>query len=164
MRWFSDVNWGEIFIPETPLLELFIRGSLMYLAVFALLRIILRRSAGSIGVSDILLVVLISEASQGGLAGGYRALPDGILLVAILIFWSYALEWLGFRYAFMEKIIQGAPMPLIKEGRMIRVNMKRELISEDELKAQLRLNGIEDIGEVKKACLESDGKISVVKK
>ncbi len=163
MEWFSQVDWNRLFIPGTPLLEIFARGSVMYLAVFFLLRVILTRSAGSIGVSDILLVVLISEAAQGGLAGDYHSLPDGILLVATLIFWNYSLEWLSFRFPFMAKLIQGAPLALVKNGRMIHANMKRELITEEELMAQLRLNGVKDVAQVKKACLESDGKISVVK-
>ena len=140
------------------------RGSVMYLSLFFFLRVVLKRQAGSLGISDLLVIALIADAAQNGMAGDYRSLPDGIALVGTLVFWNYALEWLGFRFPGFEQLMHPAPLPLIVDGRMLRKNMQQELITEDDLMSQLREQGIEDIHQVKRACLEGDGKISVLEK
>ncbi len=88
-------DWSSIFLPNTPLLEIFIRGTVVYLGIFLLLRLILKRETASIGVTDILVIVLLADAGQNAMADDYRSLPDGLLLVAVIIFWGYALDWIG---------------------------------------------------------------------
>ncbi len=164
MGWFDPVDWGSIFSMETPLLEIFVRGSVMYLGLFCLLRLVLKRQAGSLGMTDLLVLVLLADAAQNAMAADYRTLPDGLALVATLIFWNYTLEWLGFRFALFERFIHPKPRILVKDGQMIRKHMQKELISEDDLMSRLREQGIDKISQVKEACMEGDGKISVVKK
>lgn len=162
MAWFSNVDWNGMFIPDTPLLEIFIRGSVIYLSLFILLRLILKRQAGSLGVSDLLVIVLIADAAQNGMAGDYRSLPDGVLLVATLIFWNYTLERLGYHFPRFEKLIQPSPLALIQNGRLLRKNMRTELVTEDDLMSQIRLQGHEHLSEIKEAYMEGDGKISII--
>ena len=59
-------------------------------------------------------------------------------------------------------MIEPPPLPLIKNGKMLRKNMKLELIKEDELLMELREQGIDDVSKVKEAYIESDGRISVI--
>jgi uncharacterized membrane protein YcaP (DUF421 family) len=73
------------------------------------------------------------------------------------------MEWMGFRYPAFENFIHPQPLLLIKNGRMLRKNMEKELITEDDLMSQLRQEGVEKISQVKRACLEGDGKISIIK-
>lgn len=161
---FEPVNWAAVFVPTQPLLETVLRGSLMYLALFALLRFILKRQAGTVGVTDLLVVVLIADAAQNALAADYRSVPDGILLVGTIIFWNFALEWLGFHYPAIGRFIHPPPLELIRDGKALRRNMRKELITMDELMSQLREQGVSDIADVKTARMEGDGHISVVKK
>ena len=164
MDWFGPVDWDALFIPDTPLLEIFVRGSVIYLVLFFLLRVLLKRQSGTIGVGDLLVIVLIADAAQNGMASDYRSLPDGIALVSTLIFWNYILEWLGYHFTWFDKLIQPPPIALVKNGRMQRKNMRAELISDNDLLSQLRLHGVDNIQEVKQAFLEGDGKISVIKR
>jgi len=164
MEWLLPEDWSQILIPDTPLLEIFVRGTLMYLALFCLLRMILKRQAGSIGMTDLLVLMLIADAAQNGMAGDYRSLPDGILLVATLIFWNYALEWLGYHFPQFEHVIHAPPLPLVKNGRLIQKHMRKELVTEEELMTRLREKGVEHLNQVKQACLEGNGKISIVLK
>lgn len=162
MDWFGAVEWDKVLLPDRPLLEIFIRGSIIYLSLFFLLRVILKRQAGTVGISDLLVIVLIADAAQNGMAGDYKSVPDGIALVVTLIFWNYALEWLGFHFPAFDKVISPSPIMLIKNGRMIRKNMRKELITKGDLFTQLRLQGIEDVTRVKQACLEGDSKIRII--
>jgi uncharacterized membrane protein YcaP (DUF421 family) len=121
------IEWETIFLPDTPLIEIVLRGSIMYLALFILLRVILKRQAGTLGMTDLLLITLLADASQNGMAGDYKSLPDGIVLVATIIFWSYALDWLSFKSPQFQRLIEPSPLPLIKNGQLLRRNIRREL-------------------------------------
>ena len=156
------MDWETIFLPDTPLLEIILRGSLMYISLFILLRVILKRQTGTLGMTDLLLITLLADASQNAMAGEYKSLPDGILLVATIIFWNYAFDWLSFRFTWFASLIEAPPLPLIKDGKLLRKNMRQELITEDDLRMQLREQGLEDFTEVKEAHIESDGRISVI--
>lgn len=156
------MDWKSIFYPDTPLLEIILRGSFMYIALFIMLRVILKRQTGTVGMSDLLLITLLADAAQNGMAGEYTSLPNGIVLVGTIIFWNYLLDWLSFKYEWFARLIEPPPLPLIKNGKMLRRNMRQELITEDELMSQLREQGLDDLKKVKEAHLESDGRFSVV--
>ena len=96
------------------------------------------------------------------MAGGYKSIAGGIVLVCTIMFWSYFLDWLGFRFPWFSRLIEPPPLPLIKEGELLRRNMRRELINEEELMSQLREQGLDDFGKVREAYIESNGRISVV--
>lgn len=157
-----DIDWARLFLPSTPLLEIFLRGTLTYLSLFILLRLILKRESGGMGISDLLVVVLLADAAQNALADDYTSIPDGILLVATIIFWSYTLNWLGYRFPVMQRLVHPPPLPLVKDGKLNYRNMRRELITEDELKSVLRSQGVENLENVKEAHMEGDGTVSVV--
>ena len=161
-EWLFDVDWRHVFVPDTPLLEIFARGTVMYLALFLVLRLVLKREAGAIGISDLLVIVLIADAAQNGLADDYRSIPDGLVLVGTIVFWSWGLNWLGFRFPLFQRLVHPAPLPLIRDGRMLRRNLEKELITEGELMSQLRLQGVENIADVSAAYMEGDGRISVI--
>lgn len=159
-----NIDWETLFIPKSSLLELVIRGSIMYLMLFVMLRILVRRSVGTLGITDLLLIVLIADAAQNGMAGEYKSISEGVVLCLTIVGWSYLLDWLAYRSAWMRRWLEPPPLALIRNGRMQRKAMKQELITEDELLGQLRQSGVEDIKDVKAAYIESDGKISVIKK
>ena len=157
------MDWAGIFHPDTPLLEIFLRGSLTYLGIFFLLRVVLKRQAGAMGVTDLLVIVLVADAAQNAMAAGYKSFTDGILLVGVIVFWSYALDWLAYHFPAIDRIIKPPPLPLVVDGKLLRRNMRQELISEEELMTQFREQGIDSPSQVRKAHMESDGRISVIK-
>ncbi|MCL4301314.1 MAG: DUF421 domain-containing protein [Anaerolineae bacterium] len=156
-----QIDWKSIFVPTTSLLEVFIRGTLVYLLLFFVLRF-LRRETGAIGITDLLVIVIIADAAQNAMAGEYKSITEGVILVGTIAFWDYALDWLGYRFPFFQRLVRAAPLLLIKNGRMLRRNMRQELITEEELMSQLRQQGVEKVSDVKKAYLEGDGRISII--
>lgn len=157
-----EVNWQDTFVPSVSLLELFVRGTLIYLFCFVVLRFT-RRGIGGLSISDLLIVVIIADAAQNGMSGGYKSVTDGVFLIGTLVFWSYALDWLANRYPSIEKLLYPAPVLLIKDGRVLRRNLQKELVTYDELMSQLRQQGAATIAEVKRCYIEGDGSISVLK-
>src|SRR4051812_38792351 len=104
-------------LPDTPLLEIFLRGSGVYLFIFILLRVVLRREAGTMGVTDLLVIVLVADAAQNAMASDYTSIPDGMVLIATLVFWSFALDWLGFHFRFIQRLVRPASLLLVRDGR-----------------------------------------------
>ena len=162
MKIVSGINWQKMFVPDTPLLEIFIRGTLMYLAIFVLLRVVLKRESGTLGITDLLLVTLIADAASNGLADDYTTITSGVLLVATIVFWSHTLNWLGHRFPFVQRFIKPDKLPLVKNGKILHDNMKKELVTEEELMSEVRTNGINNIKEVKEAYMEPNGRISII--
>ena len=84
MKTWFQVNWERAFLPQTPVLELIIRGSVIYLVLFALLRVILKRQSGTLGLTDLLVIVLIADAAQNAVANEYRSITEGLVLVTTI--------------------------------------------------------------------------------
>jgi uncharacterized membrane protein YcaP (DUF421 family) len=158
-----DVDWSELFSLSVPLAEIIIRGTATYWFLFLVFRFIVRRDVGAVGIADILLLVIVADASQNAMAGEYTSVTDGMVLVSTLIFWNMLLDWASFRFPMVRRIAEPTPLRIVKNGRMLRHNMRKEYITEDELWAKLRQHGIESLQEVKAAYLEPDGEVSVIK-
>lgn len=157
-----SVDWAQLFTPEHSLIEIFVRGTITYVGLFAILRFFLKRQSGVIGIADLLVIVLIADAAQNAMANEYKSLTEGALLVLTIVFWNFALDWLGYHFAFFQRFTRPPPLMLIEDGRLLRRNMRQEMITTDELMSQLRQQGIEDPGKVKKAYIEGDGRISII--
>ena len=155
-----QLDWPGIFTPETSPLELVLRGTVMYFVLLALFRLTPRRTIGSIGIMDLLLVVLIADAA-GRAMGDYHSIGDGVILAATLIGWTHALNWLTYAVPAIDRLVSPRALPVVRDGRLLRRNMRAELITEEGLLRQLRLEGVEELAEVKVAYVEGDGEISV---
>ena len=161
MDLFPPINWRSTFSLSVNPAEIFLRGTIIFLFLFFILRL-LRREAGAIGLTDLLLVVIIADAAQNAMSSDYKSVTDGLILISTIAFWNYFLDWLGFRFPAIRRLLRPAPLILIKDGRLQRRNMRQEMITEDELMEHLRERGIERIEEVKKSYVEGDGQISVI--
>ncbi len=155
-------GWRNVFALQTPPLEIILRGGIVYLALNLMLRVVLKRQSGTTGVTDLLVIVLIADAAQNAMSAQYRSVSDGLLLVATIIAWSYLLDAVAYRFPRVGRLIQPRPLPLVRDGTVLHRNMRRELITEAELRSQLRQQGIEDLTTVRSVVMEPDGQFRVV--
>lgn len=151
----------ELFAREFPVWHMIVRGTAVYWFLLIVFRFVLRRDIGSMGVADLLFVVLVADASSNAMQGEYKSINDGLVLLLTLVFWNFALDWLSYRIDAVARFLEPLPEILIRNGRINQKAMKREMITLDELKAKLREEGVFSISDVKVARLESDGKLSV---
>jgi uncharacterized membrane protein YcaP (DUF421 family) len=161
METLFKIDLQSMFVPTESVLEVVIRGTLMYLGMYFLLRIF-RRQAGSIGIADLLVIVVIADAAQNGMAGDSRSITEALVLIVTIVLWDFFFDWLGFRSTFVAKILEPDPLLLIENGKFLKKNLEKEFITEDELMSQLRQQGLEDASTVKKCYLESNGHFSVL--
>src|SRR5690349_11916057 len=103
---------SELFRLSVDPWELVVRGTAVYWFLFLLFRFVLRRDVGSIAIADVLLLVLIADASQNAMAGGYDSITDGCILVMTIAGWNYALDWVTFHVPFVRRIIEPKPLVL----------------------------------------------------
>lgn len=155
-------DWDAIFSPSLPLLEIFVRGTITFLALTVMMRLVGQRESGGLGITDVLLVVLVADAASAGLRGEASSIPDGLLLVGTILLWSVAIDALTYRWPRLAAIIKARPRPLIEDGRLNRHAMRREFMTQEELLSQLRLHGLEGFGQVRRAYLEPNGMISII--
>ena len=163
MELLFKIDWNALLVPQHSPLEMIVRGTIMYVVLFALLRLIGRRQASALGTADLLVIVLLADAAQNGMANDYKSVTEGIVLVATILAWDYAIDWASFRFPVVRDWLRPPALPLITNGKLQRRNMRQELITTDELMSQLREAGVEDPAQVKRAFLEGDGRLSVIK-
>jgi len=155
--------WNNLFHFAISPWELILRGTLVYWFLFVLFRFVLRRDSGSIGLADILVIVLIADAAQNGMAGEYKSIGEAFILIGTIAAWNYWIDWMSFRYPRFARFAEARVVPLVRHGRILRANLQREMLTEGELASQLRQSGIEDLKDVKQAMLEPDGHLSVIR-
>jgi len=156
-----QIDFRSIFVPSLHLAEVVLRGTIVYLFLFIILRV-LRREAGAVSIADLLVVVLIADAAQNAMASEYKSITEGAVLIGTIASWDYFLDWMGYRFPWFHRLVTPAPLPLIRDGRIMKKHLRQELITEEELLSQLRQQGVQNLAEVKRCYLEGDGHFSVI--
>ena len=159
-----SVDWNSVFVPAIGLAEVVVRGSLMYLGLFIIMRFIGRRQAGHFGPADLLVIVLIADAAQNGLGKDYGSVTEGLTLVVTIVAWEYLLDWVAWKFPATRAYLKPPSLTLVRDGQLIARNLRKEMISEEELRSQLREQQVEEVADIKLAVLEGDGRLSVLKK
>lgn len=157
----TTIDWHTLLVPTGSLFELVLRATVMYLLILAGFRIF-RREAGSLSVSDLLVVVLIADAAQNGMAGEYRSLTEGVVVVATILALNYVLDWMAYRSRFVHWLLHPPALLLVRDGQIQHRNLRSQLITRTDLVEQLREQGVESMEHVKACYLESDGRMSVI--
>jgi uncharacterized membrane protein YcaP (DUF421 family) len=96
------------------------------------------------------------------MAGEYRSITDGLVLVSTIVGWNVAIDWLAYRVPLLRRIFEAQPLLLVRDGKIQRRNLRREWITEDDLRGQLREQGVASVADVRVAYMESDGVVSVI--
>ncbi|MHB1456122.1 MAG: DUF421 domain-containing protein [Armatimonadota bacterium] len=152
---------GEMMHLSAPFWHFIVRGTLVYGAVLLLLRLGGKREVGQMGTGEFVAILLISNAVQNSMNGGDNSITGGLILAVVIIAWSTLIAYITYRSKKAADIIVGSPTLLIHNGKILDQNLRKELLSHDELKAILRRQGIHDISDIHAAILESDGDVSV---
>jgi uncharacterized membrane protein YcaP (DUF421 family) len=148
------MDWQE-------LLHTALRATLVYMVVLFLLRMLGKRSVGNLSAFDLLVALMIGEVTDEIIFGDVT-LAKGFVALGVIAFWHYANAWATFRSKTLDRLLEGTPRVLVKHGQIDRDALAAERISEEELWSTLRVHGIDDITEVKEACLEPSGEVSVI--
>lgn len=158
-----EIDWSALLSINASIPELVLRATLMYWFLFACFRFVMRREVGAVGIADVLVVVIVADAAQNGLAGEYTSVTEGFIVVGTLILWNVFTNWAGFHSRRFESFAEPPPLLLVRDGKVMEHNLRREWLTREELLSKLRQHGIEAPDEVRWAYMESDGQLSVRK-
>lgn len=152
----------EMFELTMPLWEIAARATIVYLAIILVVRVMPKRKTGHISPNDMLTLIVIGGMATDAIMGGSTSLGDIVLLIGIVMAWGYVFDLLEFRFPALSRLFREPEAILVQNGRLMRRTMRSEMVTEDELMAVLRKQGISDLAGVRSACLEADGEISVI--
>ncbi len=142
--------------------DVFVRVTLLYFGLCLLLRVIPKRQIGKSSLTDLLFVILIGSFAADAMSKEAETIGDFLMVMVCVMLLAYAFDLLAFRYRWFRSLMLEPPTCLIEDGRMLKANLRREMISEDDLMRELRRQDIHDPAEVKFAHLEADGEISIL--
>ena len=153
---------SDLFALAMPWWEFMLRVVVVYAVVLGMVRLSGKRALGQITPFDVLLVVLLGNAVQNALLGEDTSLAGGLLLAATLIAINYAVGWLVSRSRRMERLVEGEPVLVARDGKLLESVLRRELLTRADFDAALRQQGCRSIDEVELALLETNGHITIV--
>jgi uncharacterized membrane protein YcaP (DUF421 family) len=139
-----------------------LRALLVYVVMLVVIRLLGKRTIGNFSAFDLLVALMLGEIVDEIIYGDV-SLAQGFTAIFVLAAVEYANSWLSYGSATANRWLEGAPTPLVVEGRLQREGMRKERMHERDVMAELRLEGIDDLAKVKRATLETDGEVSVIR-
>lgn len=153
---------SELFDLAMPWWLFVVRAVAVYAVLMVLIRMSGKRTMGQFTPFDMLLIVLLGNAVQNSLLGKDTSLGGGLLLAVTLIVINWCVAFVTSRSGRVERVVEGVPVVLARDGQLFRSVLKRELVSEQDFNEALRQNGQMTLTDVRIALLETNGSISVV--
>lgn len=147
---------------SVPWWELIVRSAVVYTALIFILRISGKRQVGQLAPFDLVLLLVLSNAVQNSMNGGDNSLLGGLISAVTLIALNYVVGFATFKSKRLEALIEGRPVMLIHNGRVLEDVLAQTQLTHHELDAALRQSGYACIDDVQRAILENNGSITVI--
>ena len=113
MEFFWKTDWSRVFTPEMSLPEILVRGTLTYVGLCLLLRFVLKRQTGQMALSDLLVVAIVAGVCRNPLIRDSYSVTDGLLVIATVLGWSFALDWACYHSVWLHKVLHPSPVPVM---------------------------------------------------
>jgi uncharacterized membrane protein YcaP (DUF421 family) len=146
----------------TPVLELVVRATVIYVVFFGALRLFGKREIGQFTLFDLALVLLTANALQPAITGSDSSLTGGLIVLLTLFILNRAVAALRVRSPFVRHLLEFGPTVVGRNGAWILPELVRQGLDLVDVDAALREHGLDQVGEMKLATLEADGSISIV--
>ncbi len=160
----APFDWQGIWTPDLNPFEVMFRATAVYLFAQLVLRLTGRKEFGRSSTYDIVVLLIISVCLRKSIVGDDDSLTTGFLALATLGAWDRFFSWLSMRSRTAAVVLTGRPVELVREGRVNEANLRKSLMSHDELLGRLREHGTESLRKVRLAYLEPDGKVTFLLK
>lgn len=158
------VDWLSLWQPDVNLFEVMLRSSAVFLFAQLVLRLAGRKELGRSSTFDIVLLLLISVCLRKAIVSDDDSLTSAFVALGTMGAWDRFFSWLAMRSHRAAVVLSGKPVELVREGRVNEANLRKSLMSRDELLSRLREHGTESLRKVRLAYLEPDGKVTFLMK
>jgi uncharacterized membrane protein YcaP (DUF421 family) len=144
-------------------MDIVVRAVVVFVFVFALMRVVGRRELSTMQPFDLILLVVIGDLVQQGVTQQDQSVLGSLLAASTIALLAVAVSWAGARVPALRPVLEGRPVVLVENGKVLERNLRRERITVEELEAQARLQQIESLEQVRLAVLETSGAVSFVR-
>jgi uncharacterized membrane protein YcaP (DUF421 family) len=144
--------------------EKLIRALLVYAFLLFALRLLGKRELAQQDTLDFLVLLLVANAVQNGIIGNDNSVTGAVLGATALFGINWSFKALAYRYPWADRVFDGSPSYLIREGQVVHSTMRREQISRPELRAIARRQGYDSLEDIGTAILETDGSVTFARK
>ena len=145
-------------------MDLVLRAIAVFVFLMVLMRVIGKRELSSLQPFDLVLLIVLGDAVQQGLTQDDYSLTGAILVVGTIAVLQVFVSWISYRFPRARPVIDGEPIIVLQDGKLIERNLKRERLTPDDIAEEARKQSIAHLDEVRFAVLETDGQISFIKK
>jgi uncharacterized membrane protein YcaP (DUF421 family) len=145
-------------------MDIAIRAVVLYAFLVFLMRVIGRRELSSLSGLDLVLLIVLGDAIQQGLTQDDYSVTGALIAISTIAAVQSLTSYLSFRSRRFRTVVEGNPIVIVQDGKLIERNLKRERMTADEVSEQMRLQQIATFDDVAWGIVESNGKISFIKK
>jgi uncharacterized membrane protein YcaP (DUF421 family) len=145
-------------------MDIVIRAAVIFLFIFVLTRIVGRRELSSLEPFDLIMLVVIGDLVQQGVTQSDNSVTGALLAVSTIALLTVGLSYASFKSKRLRPVLSGEPIVLVENGETVERNLRRQRLTVEEVEAEARLAEIGSLTEVRWGILETDGRISFVKK
>jgi uncharacterized membrane protein YcaP (DUF421 family) len=145
-------------------MDIALRGIVLFLFVSFIMRIVGRRELSSLGAIDLVLLIVLGDSIQQGLTQDDYSVTGAMIAVSTIAVMQVSLSYLGFRFRWLRPVLEGEPIVIVQDGRVIERNLRRDRITVDEVLEEARQQQIGSLDDVAWAVLEANGQISFLPK
>jgi uncharacterized membrane protein YcaP (DUF421 family) len=144
-------------------MDVVLRAIVIYVVVFGFTRALGRRELSTLQPFDLILLIVIGDLIQSGVTQNDLSVTGVIMVLCTIGILQVLTSYLGFRFRWIRPYLQGEPIVLVENGKLIERNMRRERLTLDDLAEKARLSEIASIDDIRWAVLETNGDISFIK-
>jgi uncharacterized membrane protein YcaP (DUF421 family) len=145
-------------------MDIVLRASAMFAILFLLIRLLGKRELSQLTPFDMLMLVVMGDLIQQGVTHNDYSVTGAALAITTFGFWSLVLSWVTYLSPWAEKLVDGRPRVIVREGELLTGSLRSDRLTRAEVESEMRLAGIASIKEVAWAILEPQGKISFIRK
>jgi uncharacterized membrane protein YcaP (DUF421 family) len=155
---------SSLFEMAMPWWEFVLRAVVVYVAILTMVRFAGKRTVGQFTPFDMVLLILLGNAVQNSLLGDDVSLVGGLILAATLIALNYFVGKLSSRFTSVDRLVEGSPVLLARNGQIFRDVLRRQHVSQADFDEAMRGQDCRNHDQIELAMLETNGKISIVKR
>jgi uncharacterized membrane protein YcaP (DUF421 family) len=145
-------------------MDIAFRGAALFLFMYLLTRVIGRRELSSLQPFDLILLIVLGDTIQQGLTQDDYSVTGAVIAVGTIAGLQVLTSWSAFRFPSVRRLLNGHPIVLVQDGRVIERNLRRERLTLDDLTEQARANQVLSLEDVQWAIFEPSGSISFITK
>jgi uncharacterized membrane protein YcaP (DUF421 family) len=145
-------------------MDIVVRAAIMFVFLFLLLRLMGKRELGQMTPFELVVIIVMGDLIQQSVTQADTSLTGAILAVSTFAFLAIMLSWVSYRFPATQKLLDGEPRLIVRDGRVIPSALVRDRMTEDEICSEMRLAGIARLAMVACAILEPNGKISFIRR